>query len=77
MAVLLLAFLFGQVHPFTAKFEQVTADNNRTDTVCGTVFFAAPWRVYYEVDYPLHQVVSTVMSEMSIYLSRRVARLCH
>jgi hypothetical protein len=67
MALLLLAILLGQVHPFTAEFEQVTADDKGTDTVRGTVYFAAPWRVYYEVNYPVNQLVSAVMNEMSIY----------
>lgn len=67
MAALLFAVLLGQVPSFSAGFEQVTVDNSRADTVRGTVYFAAPWRVYYQVNYPLNQLVSAVMNEMSIY----------
>ncbi len=67
MAILLLATLLGQVPPFSARFEQVTVSNNRTDTARGTVYFAAPWRVYYQVDYPLDQLLSVVMNTMTVY----------
>jgi hypothetical protein len=66
MALLLLTMFFGQVPPFSARFEQVTAESSRVDTTRGTIYFAAPWRVYYEVDYPLKQLVSAVMGELTI-----------
>jgi len=67
MALLLLGALLGQVHPFSAQFEQVIVENNQSDTARGTVYFVAPWRIYYQVNYPLNQLVSVVMNEMSIY----------
>jgi hypothetical protein len=67
MVYLLLAVLAGQVHPFSARFEQVTVADSRTDTARGTIFFAAPWRVYYQVDYPLNQLLSVVMNTMTVY----------
>jgi len=67
ITILLLVAVLGQIRPYSARFTQVTVDNSRADTVRGTVYFAAPWRVYYQVDYPINQLVSAVMNEMSIY----------
>lgn len=63
----LILLLTGQVPPFTARFEQVTASTGETDTACGTIYFAAPWRIYYLVDYPINQLISVVKNDMTIY----------
>jgi hypothetical protein len=67
MLLALAGLLAGQVPPFTARFEQVTLDAGRTDTVRGTIYFAAPWRVYYDVDFPLRQQLSVVKNTMTVY----------
>jgi hypothetical protein len=67
MALTLLTALLGQIPPFSARFEQVTVTNNKTDTARGTIYFAAPWRTYYQVDYPLNQRLSVVMNTMTVY----------
>jgi hypothetical protein len=67
MAILFLAAFLAQMPPYSARFTQVTTDNVGTDTAGGIFYFVAPWRIYYEVDYPISQFVSAVMNETSIY----------
>jgi len=67
VAFLLLTSLLAQVPPFSARFEQITAAQGEADTVRGTIYFAAPWRIYYQVDYPLNQLLSVVMNTMTVY----------
>lgn len=67
VAFLLLTSLLGQVPPFSARFEQVTVTKGETDTTRGTIYFAAPWRTYYKVDYPINQILSVVMNDMTVY----------
>jgi hypothetical protein len=67
LAFLVLTALFAQVPAFSARFEQVTVANTKADTTRGTIYFVAPWRIYYQVDYPLNQILSVVMNEMTVY----------
>jgi hypothetical protein len=67
VAFLVLAAILAQIPPFSARFEQVTVVNNKADTARGTIYFAAPWRTYYQVDYPLNQRLSAVMNTMTVY----------
>jgi len=63
----LIGSLVSTAPPFQARFEQVTIDGGQTDTVRGYIYFAAPWRIYYQVDYPLKQNLSVVMNTTTIY----------
>ena len=67
MILLLVTVFSDQVPPFSARFEQVTAERGKTDTTRGAIYFAAPWRIYYQVDYPLNQLLSVVMKTMTVY----------
>lgn len=67
MAFLVLTTLLAPVPPFSARFEQITLAGREADTVRGTIYFAAPWRIYYQVDYPLNQLLSVVTNTMTVY----------
>ena len=67
MTFLLLATLLGQAPPFSARFEQTTVANGEADTARGTIYFVAPWRVYYQVDFPVNQILSVVANDMTVY----------
>lgn len=70
-SVTLLYLGFGvalcQTPPFSARFERVISEGSKADTVRGRVYFVAPWRVYYNVDYPRSQHISVVWNVMTIY----------
>ena len=63
----MLTLLLTQVPPFSARFERVIIEDGIGDTARGRICFAAPWRIYYDVDYPLNQQLSVVKSTMTIY----------
>ncbi len=67
MACFLLSLLLGTVPPFSARFERVIIEDSVADTARGRICFAAPWRIYYLVDYPLDQQLSVVKNTMTIY----------
>ena len=59
--------ILGQIPPFTARFERVIVEDGEADTARGRIYFVAPWRIYYDVDYPLNQYLSVVKNTMTIY----------
>ncbi|OYD16066.1 hypothetical protein CH330_03800 [candidate division WOR-3 bacterium JGI_Cruoil_03_51_56] len=67
LTILTLTALLVQILPFTARFEWVIIENGEADTARGQIYFVAPWRIYYDVDYPLNQQLSVVKNMMTIY----------
>lgn len=65
--LIILTLALGQIPPFTARFERVILEEGVADTARGRIYFVAPWRIYYDVDYPVVQNLTVVKSTMTIW----------
>lgn len=67
MLILLFLFSVSEFKPFVAHFSRTTTDSKKIEVVKGNVYFIAPWRIYYEVNFPISQMISLVKNTTTIY----------
>ncbi|MEO0084645.1 MAG: hypothetical protein ABIJ94_02830, partial [candidate division WOR-3 bacterium] len=59
--------LFCSIQPFTANFTRVSIKRDTEEIVKGTMYYIAPLCTYYEINEPIHQMISVVKNITTIY----------